>query len=152
MTASCPRESSPTTASGVVAYCGTKPTCASARAALGNGNMAGGSSSLAETSTSMGQGDFFAVDRRAWARACSLGINAAVAYLMLARGTGADNRTSTWSVQSIEKYTSVSRGRAQEALKVLQRAGLVQELRAGTRPKYRLAPAHEIPGCECYPP
>ena len=78
--------------------------------------IAGRSSSLAETSTSKGQGDFFAVDRRAWARACSLGINTAVTYLMLARGTSADNRTSTWSVQAIEKYTSVSRGRAQAAI------------------------------------
>jgi hypothetical protein len=34
-----------------------------------------------------GQGDFFAVDRRTWARACDLGLNPAVAYLVLARGT-----------------------------------------------------------------
>jgi hypothetical protein len=105
---------------------------------------------LAETLTSKGQGDFFAVDCRAWARACSLGINAAVAYLMLARGTGADNRTSTWSVQAIETYTSISRGRAQEALKSLRQAGLIQVLRQGTRPKYRLAPAHQVLGCEGY--
>ena len=105
---------------------------------------------MAETLTSKGQGDFFAVDRRAWARACSLGINAAVAYLMLARGTGADNRTSTWSVQAIETYTSISRGRAQEALKSLRQAGLIQVLRQGTRPKYRLVPAHQVLGCEGY--
>jgi hypothetical protein len=99
-----------------------------------------------------GQGDFFAVDRRAWARACGLGLNPAVAYLVLARGTGADNRATTWSVQAVEKYTSVSRGRAHEALKALRRAGLVQVLREGTRPKYRLVPAHEVPGCEGHPP
>ena len=86
------------------------------------------------------------------ARACGLGINPAVAYLVLARGTGADNRTSTWSVQAVENYTSISRGRAQDALKTLQRVGLTQALRDGTRPKYHLTPAHEIPGCEGYPP
>ena len=99
-----------------------------------------------------GQGEFFAIDRRAWARVCELGINPAVVYLVLARGTGADNRTSTWSVQAIEKYTSISRGRAQDALKTLQRVGLMQVLRDGTRPKYYLKPAHEILGCEGYPP
>jgi hypothetical protein len=99
-----------------------------------------------------GQGDFFAVDRRAWARACDLGLNPAVAYLVLARGTSADNRTTTWSVQAIETYTGISRGRAHDALKALQQAGLLQVLREGTRPKYRLTPAHEAPGCEgCLP-
>lgn len=97
-------------------------------------------------------GEFFAVDRRAWARACGLGINPAVAYLVLARGSGRDNRTSTWSVQAVEKYTSISRGRAQEALRVLERHGLIQVLREGTRPKYLLAPAHEVPRCEGHPP
>jgi hypothetical protein len=106
---------------------------------------------VVQAPASKGQGDFFAVDRRAWARACGLGLNAAVAYLVLARGTGADNRATTWSVQAIEKYTSVSRGRAHEALKALQRADLMQVLREGTRPKYRLVPAHEVPGCEGHP-
>jgi hypothetical protein len=107
---------------------------------------------VAQAPAGKGQGDFFAVDRRAWARACGLGLNPAVAYLVLARGTGADNRATTWSVQAIETYTSVSRGRAHEALKALRRAGLMQVLRGGTRPKYRLVPAHEVPGCEGHPP
>ena len=37
---------------------------------------------------------------------------------MLARGTSADNRTTTWSVQAIEKYTSISRARAHDALHI----------------------------------
>jgi hypothetical protein len=46
-----------------------------------------------------GRGDFFAVDRVVWSPVCKLGsINAAVAYLVLARGTGGDNRTTSWSV------------------------------------------------------
>ena len=103
-------------------------------------------------SGSSGRGGFFAVDRRAWARACSAGMNAAVAYLVLARGTGRDNRTTAWSVQAIEKYTSISRGRAQQALELLAKDGLVEVLREGTRPKYLLRAAHEVPGCEGYLP
>jgi hypothetical protein len=43
-----------------------------------------------------GRGGFFAVDRRAWAYVCRLGMNAGIAYLAIARGTGGDNRTSVW--------------------------------------------------------
>jgi hypothetical protein len=98
------------------------------------------------------RGGFFAVDRRTWARTCSLGMNAAVAYLVLARGTARDNHTTAWSVQAVEKYTSISRGRAQQALELLAKNGLIEVLREGTRPKYRLRSAHEVPGCEGYPP
>jgi hypothetical protein len=103
-------------------------------------------------SNGSGSGGFFAVDRRSWAKACSFGMNTAVAYLVLARGTARDNCTTAWSVQAIEKYTNISRGRAQQALELLVKSGLVEVLRESTRPKYRLRPAHEVPGCEGYPP
>ena len=49
---------------------------------------------------------FFAVDRRIWAKLCVPGMmNEAVAYIVQARGTGRDNRTTTWSVESVERYT-----------------------------------------------
>jgi hypothetical protein len=102
--------------------------------------------------TGAGRGDFFAMDRRAWARACTLGINAAVSYLVQARGTGADQRTTSWSVNAVESYTGIGRPRAQKAIKALERAGLIQIIQTGTRPRYRLTPAHEIPGCEGFPP
>ncbi|HLM41154.1 MAG TPA: hypothetical protein VK434_16375 [Microvirga sp.] len=104
------------------------------------------------TANDSGRGGFFTVDRRTWARACSSGLNAAVAYLVLARGTARDNRATAWSVQAVETYTGISRGRAQQALELLARNGLVGVLREGTRPKYLLRPAHEVPGCEGYPP
>jgi hypothetical protein len=43
--------------------------------------------STARPSTNEG---FFAIDRRAWARVCALGFNTAVAYLVIACGTGGD--------------------------------------------------------------
>ena len=90
------------------------------------------------------KGNFFAVDSRLWEKVCALGLNEAVAYLVLARGTGRDNRTTTWSVESIERYTGISRHRAAAALKVLQAKGVVNLLRAGTKPKYDLIPFADL--------
>jgi hypothetical protein len=67
---------------------------------------------------------FFAIDRRAWARVCTLGLNMAVAYLVLACGTGGDNRTTKWSDQAIRKYTGLSRGRTDKAMAELKASHL----------------------------
>ena len=91
---------------------------------------------------------FFAVDRRTWARVCGLGLNSAVAYLILARGTGKSNQESAWSVQAIETYTGISRSRARAAISELLNDGAVRKLRDGTRPKYELAPWHVIAGTD----
>ncbi|WP_434626125.1 hypothetical protein [Azospirillum sp. B2RO_4] len=106
-----------------------------------------------------GRGDFFAVDRRAWARVCGsisspgLGVNAAVAYLALARGTGASNRDTPWSVNALEKRNLMSRGRAQMAIDALKAAGLVRQTGFGGKAtRYELVPAHEVPGTSAYRP
>jgi hypothetical protein len=88
---------------------------------------------------------FFAVDARTWARVCTLGANPAAAYIVLARGTGPDNRTSSWSVNAVERYTGLSRGRARDALAQLKAAGVVRETRGSTFPRYDLVPAAELP-------
>jgi hypothetical protein len=51
-----------------------------------------------------------------------LGLNPAVAYLVLARGSGADNRTTAWSVNAIEGYTGIGRPRAKKAIDALMTA------------------------------
>ncbi|HEV7267343.1 MAG TPA: hypothetical protein VGN83_20910 [Falsiroseomonas sp.] len=101
-----------------------------------------------------GRGDFFAVDRRAWAFVCGLGMNPAVAHLALARGTGGDNRTTSWSANAIEQRTGISRSRAAQAIAELERSKAVFRDPAGKRdhPRYKIVPAHEIPGCEGCPP
>ena len=58
-----------------------------------------------------GRGGFFAVDRRVWAKVCAADLNMAVAYLVLARGTGGDNRTTSWTVNSVEDRTNIARHR-----------------------------------------
>lgn len=87
-----------------------------------------------------GRGGFFAVDRRAWDHVCTLGINASIAYLILARGTGGDNRTTKWSTNAIEQKTGISRGRAKIAIETLERTGLVHATRGEkkSRPAYKL--------------
>jgi DNA-binding transcriptional ArsR family regulator len=91
-------------------------------------------------------GNIFAIDKRAWAAACSLGMNAAVAYLVLARGTGGDQRTVGWSVNAIENKTGIGRPNARKAIERLIAAGLVRKDRGGTKPRYYLTPAHELLG------
>ena len=67
-------------------------------------------------------------------------MNAAVAYLLHARGTGRDQRTTYWSVQALETYTGISRSRAQAAIKSLQGAGLTAQIHGGSRPRYEIMP------------
>ncbi|HEV7255718.1 MAG TPA: hypothetical protein VGN97_21790 [Mesorhizobium sp.] len=95
---------------------------------------------------------FFAVDRRAWAFACDRGLLPAAAYLVQACGTGGDNRTTRWSANAVETYTGASRGRASAAVKDLVTCGLSRLTEAGTRPRYHLSPAHQVPGCEGHRP
>lgn len=98
-----------------------------------------------EATSGSGRGRFFAVDRRTWAQVCGLGINPTVAYLVLACFSARDNRTTDASVNAIERYTGISRGRAKAAIKALIEARVVRCLREGTCPQYDLLPAAEVP-------
>lgn len=90
------------------------------------------------------QGHFFQVDQRIWHLVCDLGMIAAIAYLVLARFSGRDNATTSASVNAIEKYTGISRGRSRKAINILIRAGFVRQDAGGARPKYYLRPANEV--------
>jgi hypothetical protein len=108
--------------------------------------VADGADRTEQPEAASARGGFFAVDRRTWAKVCSHSMNEAVAYLVIARGTGADNKTSCWSVDAIERYTGISRGRAKASVDHLKQHDCLRILRDGTRPKYELTPAGEIPG------
>jgi hypothetical protein len=95
---------------------------------------------------------FFAIDHRNWARICGLGVNSAVAYLVLARGSGKSNRETAWSIQAIEKYTGIARSRVHDAVRNLLDDAIVRQLRTGTRPKYDLVPWHLGPGSDARHP
>src|SRR5438034_10388138 len=81
-------------------------------------------------------GNFFAIDRRTFAKVCTLGLNAIVVYLVQARGTARDNRRTSWSVHAVENYTAISRARAREAINSLCAAGIERVLKEGTQPQY----------------
>jgi hypothetical protein len=87
-------------------------------------------------------GDFFAVEAQAWARVCTLGLNAAVAYLVLAQGSQKDNRTTNWSAHAVESYTGISRPKAKKALELLEGNGLIATTRPKPRPWYDLLPGY----------
>jgi hypothetical protein len=65
-------------------------------------------------------GDFFAIGKPQWAIACELGLNPAVAFLTLGRGTGRDNRSTAWSAEAVSKYSGMTWRRAKEAIHDLQ--------------------------------
>ena len=90
------------------------------------------------------RGSFFAVDQHAWAEVCAKGMNAAVAYLVLACFSGRDNRITAASVQAIEKYTGIARSRARAAIDILISARLISQIQGGTKPRYDLLPSAEI--------
>jgi hypothetical protein len=91
-------------------------------------------------------GSFFRLDRRTWNAVCGLGMNPAVAYLVLAQGTDASNRLTKWSATSLKKHTGMSWERAKSAIERL----IVQNLlRYGkehttTKPRYHLPTWQEI--------
>lgn len=80
------------------------------------------------------QGSFFAVGKSEWDKACSLGLNPAVALLVMARGTSRDNATTTWSCEAISAHTGITWRRARDAVALLESNGLVGKEKGGARP------------------
>jgi hypothetical protein len=89
---------------------------------------------------------FFSIDRGAFRCTAIGGLNSAIAYLVMARGTGADNRTTQWSVNAIEKYTGISRPNARKAVADLLERGIWKKTREGNHPIYEAVPGNQIPG------
>src|SRR5215470_5625611 len=74
------------------------------------------------------------------------GLNAAVTHLVMARGTGPDNRTTQWSVHSIEQRTGISRPNAAKAVNDLLNRGIWKKIRDGQHPIYEAMPGDRIAG------
>lgn len=89
-----------------------------------------------------GSGDFFAVDAGVWDKLCRKGsVNMPTAYLVMARGTGHDNRTTSWSTNAIEQRTGISRPQAKLAVQKLVADGFIRIDKEGRRPRYTILPA-----------
>jgi hypothetical protein len=104
------------------------------------------SDNAAEGDLTRASGGFFAIDRGAFRCAAVGGLNAAVAHLVMARGTGRDNRTTQWSVHSIEQRTGISRPNADKAVKALLHRGIWKKIREGKHPIYEAVCGDQIPG------
>jgi hypothetical protein len=83
--------------------------------------------------------DLFLIDHNKWPEICKMGMNAAVAYLVLARGSGPDNSSTSWSANSIEQRTGISRKRAGEAIKLLGNRNQLSQSGTRARPQYKLS-------------
>src|SRR5215207_6190640 len=89
----------------------------------------------------MARGGFFAVGRQTVVSACKQGVNAGAAFLVLARGSGGDNVTTSWSAQAGSKYLGIRWKTAAAAIKQLEQAKIIKRDRASStaRPRYTLA-------------
>jgi hypothetical protein len=88
---------------------------------------------------------FFSIDLGAFRYAAIGGLNSAIAYLTMARGTGRDNRTTQWSIHAIETRTAISRPNAKNAVQDLLKRGVCKRIRTGKHPIYELVPGKQIP-------
>jgi len=86
------------------------------------------------------RGSFFAIDRRIWSKLCDRGMNAAATYLVLACGTGRDNRTTTWSAQALHRYSGITWERGKAAIDGLIHDGFVRYAadHSTAKPRYEL--------------
>ena len=71
-------------------------------------------------------GHFFAIGAEEFGQACKLGLNPAVAFLVLARGTGPDNITTRWSAEAVRRCAGIAWKRAGTAIAALEHAGLAK--------------------------
>ncbi len=96
-------------------------------------------------------GGFFAIDARIWAKVTTAGMNEAVAYLVLACGTGHDNKSTSWSTNAVMKYAGIGWVRAKDAIVHLVGSGFIQcaETHTEARPRYQLATLLELVEHEC---
>lgn len=82
--------------------------------------------------------EFFIVDRDVFLLACEQGLNAAVSYLIMARGTQGNNRTTKWSANAVADHAGITRARAKSAIDELIGAGIVELISPSGRPQYKL--------------
>ena len=92
------------------------------------------------------KGGFFSIDARIWAKAITLGMNEAVAYLVHACGTGRNNEDTSWSTNAVMKYAGIGHIRAKLAIERLIAGGFTRfaEKHTASNPRYRLATILEL--------
>jgi len=90
------------------------------------------------TSTPRNGKGFFAVGTDTFHKAVDLGLNPACVFLTMARGTGPDDVTTSWSAQAAATRLGVRWTAAKSAVQELKRAKLLSVTRESTKPQYTL--------------
>ena len=87
------------------------------------------------------KGCFFAVDQRIWEKLPEIGMNEAVAYLVLAQGTGRNHKATSWSVNALKTYAGISWERGKAAIENLIGRGFIRcaETHTAAKPRYEIA-------------
>lgn len=93
------------------------------------------------------QSGFFAIDQRSFHEVVRLGPNAAAAYLVLSAGTGADNMTTRWSTNAVQKYAGLALKRARAAIELLENKHFLRNDGTRARPHYRIATFDQLHTC-----
>jgi hypothetical protein len=98
------------------------------------------------TAVAPSKGGFFAIDARIWARVTACGMNESAAYLVLANGTGRNNKGTRWSTNAVMNYTGIGWERAKNAIGRLIAGGFIRcaESHTEARPCYELATYREL--------
>lgn len=65
-------------------------------------------------------------------------IRVMTAYLVLVRGSGVDNVTTSWSSQSIRTYTGISPEPSKRAINLLAEFGFIKIVKEGRKPSYKI--------------
>ncbi|MBS9781496.1 MAG: hypothetical protein KGV56_03285 [Gammaproteobacteria bacterium] len=81
---------------------------------------------------------FFAVSKNDFLAAWELGLNPALAYLIIAQGTGGDHVTSAWSANAVAQRIGVDWSVANKAIKKLLDEGLMTNVSKNKKPRYKL--------------
>lgn len=85
-------------------------------------------------------GNFTACYQSLFLKACGLGLNQAVALLVMACGTGKDHKTTSWSSNAIEKHGGISRRLALKAINSLEEHNIITRIdgTSKVKPKYKI--------------
>jgi len=86
----------------------------------------------------MSQSNFFAIDKKTWENVLDLGMNPACLFMVMARGSWRDNKSTQWSVNALEKYTGIGRRRGKEAQAKLIKHKIIKKEKGGNHPKFTL--------------
>lgn len=83
---------------------------------------------------------FFGVSRNLIDRSIELGMDPACSLIVIAAGTAKDNRSTSWSCHSVKNYTSISRQRSKQAVKLLLANNILslKPHKNKKHPKYRI--------------